>query len=198
MEANVSDQENSGSTFTVSDAVSKVAETTFGSPLINNVLRGHLAEAIIALALEPEWEWCSGDYSSWDFQSRSKGTRLEVKQSAAKQSWELHPDSKPSAPRFDIAERSGRWETDGSFVAEPGRAAQIYIFAYHPVIDESADHRHPCQWNFYVTPTSSLPSTKSKGLRSLSDLSVKCGINGLARAVNAAEEGVIRASLASA
>lgn len=198
MEANVSDQESSGSTFTVSDAVLKVTEATFGAPLINNVLRGHLAEAIIALALEPEWEWCSGDYSSWDFQSCSRGTRLEVKQSAAKQSWELHPDSKPSAPRFDIAERSGRWETDGKFVTEVGRAAQIYIFAYHPITDESADHRNPCQWNFYVAPTSILPSTKSIGLRSLEELSVKCGITGLARAVNAAEEGVIRASSRSA
>lgn len=143
MEANVSDQEFLRPTYGVDDAVAKVTEATFGAPLVNNVLRGHLAEAIIALAIEPEWEWCSGDYSSWDFQSRETGLRLEVKQSAAKQSWVLHSDSKPSAPRFDIAPRTGRWETDGSFVKDPGRAAQIYIFAYHPIADESADHRDP-------------------------------------------------------
>lgn len=198
MEANVSHRKSLQSLYSADDAVSKVIEATFGSPLVNNVLRGLLAEAIIALAIEPEWEWCSGDYSSWDFQNRASGARLEVKQSAAKQSWVLNPSSRPSAPRFDIAPRTGRWETDGSFVAEAGRAAQLYIFAYHPVADESADHREPHQWHFYVTPTANLPSTKSIGLRSLEELSVKCGITGLARAVNAAEEGLVRASSTSA
>ena len=197
MEANVSDRKTLQSRYSADDAVAKVTEATFGSPLVNNVLRGHLAEAIIALAIEPEWEWCSGDYSSWDFQSCASGTRLEVKQSAAKQSWVLHPSSKPSAPRFDIAPRTGRWETDGSFVAEVGRAAQLYIFAYHPVADECADHREPHQWHFYVTLTTNLPPTKSIGLRSLESISVKCGISDLPRAINVAEEGIVLASSTS-
>jgi len=30
------------------------------------------------------------------------------------------------------------------------RLAQLYVFAYHPLIDAAADHRNPQQWEFYV------------------------------------------------
>jgi hypothetical protein len=51
-------------------------------------------------------------------------------------------------------------------VAEPGRAAFVYVFAWHPVTDTAlADHRIPNQWQFYPVLASALPDQKSIGLR---------------------------------
>jgi hypothetical protein len=125
----------------IADVQRKVSESAFGKPLVTNVLRGHVVEAIVAMALEPDWSWCSEDYSSWDFE-RADGLRLEVKQSAARQSWAT--SDKPSACSFDIAQRKGRWEGQ-KWVDEPGRAAHIYIFAHHPIAGIDADHRDPAQ-----------------------------------------------------
>jgi len=127
-----------------------VSNEAFGKPLVTNVLRGHVVEAIVAMALEPEWVWRAGDYSSFDFE-RSDGKRLEVKQSAARQSWAPPAHGKIN-PSFDIRERSGRWEGP-LFVAEPGRAAHIYVFAFQPNVSEIADHRDPAQWEFYPERT---------------------------------------------
>lgn len=89
---------------TAADIQRKVADAAFGRPLITNVLRGQVVEAIVACALEPEWHWCAADYSSWDF-DRADGFRVEIKQSAARQSWAT--SDKPSSCSFDIAERKG-------------------------------------------------------------------------------------------
>jgi len=142
------------------DILRKVADAAFGRPLVTNVLRGMVAEAIVACALEPEWHWCAQDYANWDFE-RADGLRLEVKQSAARQSWAT--SDKPSACSFDIAARKGRLE-GATWIDAPGRAAQIYVFAHHPVADISADHRDPAQWNFHVVRSADLPATRSLSL----------------------------------
>lgn len=92
----------------IDDVVDRVSHAAFGRPLVTNVLRGQVVEAIIALALEPEWTWCASDYASWDFE-RADGRRLEVKQSAARQSWAA-PAHGIVRPSFDIKERTVRWE----------------------------------------------------------------------------------------
>lgn len=49
------------------------------------------------------------------------------------------------------------WDNAGAtWIAAPGRHAQIYVFAHHPVTDDSADHRDAGQWRFYVVPTEQL------------------------------------------
>jgi hypothetical protein len=154
-------------------AAARAAEAAFGRPLVTNVLRGLLVEAIVAGAIEPVWRWCSEDYASWDF-DRADGLRLEVKQSAARQSWSL-PSAPASACSFDIRTREGRWE-DAVWVAERGRAAQVYVFAHHPVVDESADHRDPQQWRFHVVSAGRLPSTKRLGLAALVKLAASVGV----------------------
>jgi hypothetical protein len=83
---------------------------------------------------------------------------LEVKQSSYRQTWAAPLHGK-IFPAFDIRERTGRWE-GAKFFAEPGRAAHIYVFAYHGVQDETADHRDPAQWLFYVVSTARLPPSK--------------------------------------
>jgi hypothetical protein len=154
------------------DVMSKAASATFGRPLITNVHRGLVAEAIVASALEPEWRWCSQDYSSWDFE-RADGAKLEVKQSAARQSWAAAGAS-PSTCSFDIASRTGRWENGVDWVAEPGRSANLYVFAHHPVAHRTADHRNPAQWRFYVIATQRLPNTRRLSLPRLTDLGQAC------------------------
>lgn len=153
----------------------------FGRPLITNVHRGQIVEAIVACALQPEWSWCAADYSSWDFE-RADGTRLEVKQSAARQSWAT--SDKPSACSFDIAARKGRWE-GATWVAEVGRAAHIYILAHHPVADSSADHRDPTQWRFHVVRTALLPDTQRLTLNGARSLAAAVSFAELKQAVEA-------------
>jgi len=168
---------------TIADIQQRVSEKSFGAPLITNVLRGAVAEAIIACALEPQWTWCSADYASWDFE-HDDGVRLEVKQSAARQSW-AKSDAKPSVAGFDIAPCQGYWNTQGQWVPEPGRQAQIYILAHHPIADDSADHRDPAQWDFYVIATSALPATRRISLTSLRRLAEPCSYAALRSRVDA-------------
>ncbi|OYU72120.1 MAG: hypothetical protein CFE32_24690, partial [Alphaproteobacteria bacterium PA3] len=101
----------------------KASKAAFGNPLITNINRGLVAEAIIAIALEPDWMWVSADYASWDFE-RADGIKLEVKQSASLQSWTqaFHGSNRQSKPSFDIAARTGYWQ-DQKWVPQVGRAA---------------------------------------------------------------------------
>jgi hypothetical protein len=161
--------------------VAKVSQAAFGKPLITNVLRGQVAEAIIAMALEPDWTWCSADYASWDFENAA-GCRLEVKQSALRQSWVTDPSIK-SVPGFDIAPRKGRWE-GSKWIADPRRYAHLYILAYHGVTDDSADHRDPRQWVFFVIPSSTLPPVQRLTLKRARDLAESCSTQDLHSVVN--------------
>ncbi|MFD0848628.1 hypothetical protein [Sphingosinicella xenopeptidilytica] len=156
--------------------IAKVSQAAFGSPLVTNVLRGQVAEAIIALALEPEWNWCSADYSGWDFE-RPDGLRLEVKQSAARQSWST---GKPSKPIFDVAARTGHWEGGTQWIAQVGRPAHIYVFAHHGIYADHADHRDPAQWAFYVVATRDLPDLKQAALSTISRFTEPVSISALA------------------
>lgn len=151
----------------VQSVFEKASKAAFGSRLITNINRGLVAEAIVALALEPDWQWVSADYSSWDFE-RADGIKLEVKQSAALQSWSkvFHGANIESKASFDIAPRTGYWQNQ-TWVPEVGRAAQIYVFCRHLIWDEKADHRDPYQWEFYVVEASRLPIQKTISLKPL-------------------------------
>jgi hypothetical protein len=177
------------SRFGVEDVIAKVSQAAFGSPLVTNVLRGHVVEAIVALALEPEWNWCSADYSGWDFQ-RADGLRLEVKQCAARQSWHVilgtGEASKPSKPVFDVAARTGYWEGGAKWIAKVGRLAHLYVFAHHGVFADHTDHRDPSQWQFYVVAARKLPDVKQISLNTIRDLALPVPITSLADKVRVA------------
>lgn len=144
----------------------------FGAPLLRNSIRGELVEEMVALALEPEWTLCADDWGACDLKQRGGALRMQVKQSAARQSW--HADSSPPArPRFSIAHRTGRYEGH-TWIAEPGRNADLFIFGWHPITDSTADHRQPDQWLFYVVAESALPACKSLGLSTLKRLAEPC------------------------
>ena len=162
------------------EIVSRAAASIFNKPLVTNVFRALVAEAIVDAALGPMWSWCAGDYSSWDF-IHEDGTRLEVKQSAARQTWAT-ATSKPSSASFDIAERTGSWEGP-TWVPGAGRKAHIYVFAHHPIPDETADHRDPAQWQFYTVGTEVLPLQKRIALGSLQRLCLASDFAGLSNHV---------------
>jgi hypothetical protein len=139
------------------DIVAKASDAAFGKPLVTNILRAMIVEAIVAKGLSADWKYCAADWSGWDFQS-TDGIKLEVKQSAARQGWATEA-SPPTKCSFDIAPRIGYFEgVAWRQFPEPTRIAHIYVFAHHPGTDLSADHCGPRQWRFYVIPACRLPA----------------------------------------
>lgn len=156
------------------------AERAFGSRLVTNSSRGLIAEAIVATVLCPEWLWCSEDYYRCDF-THPSGAQLEVKQSAASQSWK---SKAPTVARWDVGARKGYWEGE-TYVARPGRNAEIYVLAWHPIADrEQADHRDPTQWQFFVMHADTLPPVKLLGMAGVAALATAVRIGQLASAVS--------------
>ena len=154
------------------------SNTVFNKPLVTNVYRSVIVEAIISTVLV-EWDWCSSDYSSYDFR-HPDGTRLEVKQSALKQSWNHNA---PSRPSWDIKPRTGCWENGTTWIKGIGRNAEIYVFGLHSLINEIADHRIAEQWRFFVIPTSNLPDTQRISEKRLRELAKPVDVFELSHAV---------------
>jgi len=108
---------------------------------------------------------------------------LEVKQSAARQTWTGSRNA--TKPIFDVRARSGYFE-GADWVSDPRRFAEIYVFAHHPLMDETADHRNPVQWHFYVVPANRLPNTRTISLAKSALLAEMVSWGGLKAAVEAA------------
>jgi hypothetical protein len=161
------------------DIRSKVSAFAFGNPLVQNDFRGIVVEVIVGCALESLWRWCSGDWCGWDFE-HPDSTRLEVKQSAARQTW--NAPKKPSPPTFDIRARTGYY-AGAEWHPGKGRLAHIYAFAYHPIADANADLRDPRQWQFHVVRAGQLPLKKTIGLARVRAISPAVPWTGLSNAV---------------
>jgi hypothetical protein len=140
--------------------VNSIVADFFDKPIMGNLYRPHYVERMIKLALGDDFRLMSADWAGWDVE-HADGTRIEIKQSAARQTWTDRPSlgGKPTKGSFDIRSRTGYWADGGArWVDSPGRQAHLYIFAWHPVSDpETADHRDPRQWHFFVVPTKELP-----------------------------------------
>lgn len=167
----------------LSPVVERLAKRQFGKPIIRNDLRGEVVEEIVAMALEPEWQGCGGDWASCDLVRPSDGARIQVKQSAARQTWHK-ADARPPRPCYSIKEKTGRWEEGDKWVEEAGRNADIFIFAWHPITDERADHRDPNQWQFFVVPEQQLPAQSSLSLSRVRTLAAPVDFDGLAEKVS--------------
>lgn len=162
----------------------RLTQGLLGAPLVSNAFRGTLVEAIIALAVEPVWVWKDGGWGGHDFNGPD-GLRLEIKQSAARQSWHT-PTCPVSSPRFDIKERTGFYDDAEQWQDAPGRRAHLYCFAWHPVEDATiADHRDPDQWTFYIVRTSDLPDNqKTIGIGGIKRLTDPVQFDGLLEQLN--------------
>ena len=167
--------------------IQQLVDRVYNQPLIGNVERGAYVECLIHLALSelrPPWRLTEGTWDPWDLWQPESGARIEVKQSAALQTWS-EPNAAPSAgssPTFDIAPRGGPTATE-----PPQRYADLYVMAWHAETDPSiADHRLPDQWQFYVVPEHRLPAQKTIRLGPLSRLAEPCSFDELAEAVKQA------------
>ena len=156
--------------------------------VMNNVDRGTFFECMVAALLGAEWglTWILGDdWLPWDIEHAPSQAKIEIKQSAARQSW--HPPNMPNArpPRFDIAPRQQYSPKEGRWIDKRMRAADLYIFGWHPEArEELADHRDPVQWEFIVVPTEKLPvGQKTIGLTSLRHLGESARWDSLASTV---------------
>lgn len=156
----------------------RLVERVFNQRLIINVDRGQYVECLIELALSelrPPWS-LTDTWAAWDLEQQAEnGARIEIKQSAALQTWDT-----PNAGRareFNIA---------------PPRPADLYVMAWHDETDPNiADHRLPEQWRFYVVPEHRLPpGQKSITLRPLSRLAEVCDFDELAETVERAMAGL--------
>jgi hypothetical protein len=164
---------------------SRLAERLFGGRLLMNSVRGDWVEEMVALALEPDWRLCSGDWAGWDLEL-ADGLRMQVRQSAALQSW----GTVTARPRFSIAPVTGYWREDGVWTPCPGRIADLYLFAWHGRTDEGADHREPAEWRFHAVPETALPAQRSIGLAALGALAPATSLDDLRRAVAAAADAI--------
>jgi hypothetical protein len=138
----------------------RLAAKHFDKRLIENSFRSALVEEMIDPFLSVDgWRYTGDGWSGLDFE-RSDGARLEVKQSAAHQTWSVQRSARMQG-RFDIAPRTGFFDNGGSrWTASVGRPAHVYIFAWNGTYGEETDHRNQDQWEFYVVPTSLLPTSQ--------------------------------------
>ena len=137
-----------------------------GSDLMSNRERSILGEFLVAMALglkrEPRIEWNAYDLKT------SRGLKIEIKTSSAKQSWS---QPKPSPIRFDIAPKSCGWdeETDTTDVGVK-RRADVYVFCEL----HGDDPLDTAGWRFYILRTEVLnqrvKNQKSIGLEPLRNL----------------------------
>jgi hypothetical protein len=140
------------------------------SDLASNVLRGRLAEYLVARALQLPLE-CRVEWDACDLRLPN-GAGVEVKSAAYVQSWE---QSRPSRITFGIQPTSAWDATTNTAPAERRRAAAIYIFCllHHP--DRATiNPLDLAQWEFFVLPARVLdekcPTQKTISLKSLQAL----------------------------
>lgn len=158
------------------EIITEIVGELYDKPVMNNLTRPIFVERLLARLLHGQWLCVGSDWGGWDLENSNSKARVEVKQSAARQSWSDGPKSKgqPTKPIFDIAERTGYYTNGGSeWVTCAGRPADLYIFAWHPGYDpkDAVDHRDPEQWKFYVVAERDLPTgQKSIGLAGIRSL----------------------------
>ncbi len=177
--------------------VEQLVRRVYGQPLIENVYRSDYMEYMVAMALGDAWR-LTPPWVSWDLEHGASRVRVEVKQSAARQTWTEPPVAKehPRRPRFDITPQQGYYlNGDADWVSTPlQRQADIYVFAWHPEREEQlADHRCPEQWRFFVVSERRLPRRqKSIGLRPLGRLTHPCVYRDLAEIIGSVAAGLRR------
>ncbi len=172
-----------------SAVIRRLTQRLYGSPIIRNDVRGELVEEIVATALESEWQHCATDWASCDLIHSTRKIGIQVKQSAARQTWHKENIRAPR-PCFSIKEKTGRWQDGDKWIEQRSRNAEIFIFAWHPGVDGLADHRDPDQWEFFVVLEPALPQQSSISLSRIRQLTEAVRIGGLASRVRRSAEQV--------
>ena len=155
------------------------------SDLLNNAMRGVLAEFIVGTALECKSEF-RVEWDAYDLQTKS-GLRVEVKSAAYLQSWK---QEKLSAISFGIAPTFGWNAKTNEYSTEKERQSDVYVFC---LLDEQDPAKiNPMdldQWKFYVLATEvlneSVGAQKTIRLKPMIGLGAeRVGFSGLKDAVD--------------
>jgi len=121
------------------------------SDLLNNTLRGALAEFIVASAIGLETSECREDWTAYDLQSKS-GRKIEVKSSAYLQSWNQEKIS-----RIQFSVRPARsWNSENNYSYEAKRWSDLYVFCLYASKNRNESPLQLERWEFYVLPTITL------------------------------------------
>ncbi len=156
----------------------------FASDLANNVLRGVLAEYIVAKALGIETD-VRRSWEPYDL-TTSTGIKIEVKSAAYLQSW-YH--KKYSTISFGIKQTKAYDPDTNSFANKIKRQADIYVFCLLKHKDKATLNPLDLdQWEFYILEASVLneqyPTRNSIGLANLQKLNpCKAGYKEIASCV---------------
>ena len=121
-----------------------------------------LSEFLVASALkvteQPRTEW---DFI--DIQYKSK--KIEVKSAAYIQSW---PQDKISTIRFDIGKKKGWDSSTNTYLIEPVRSSDCYVFCLFTEKDIDKANVLDCnQWRFFVVDTKEI-NLKFRNQKSIS------------------------------
>ena len=137
------------------------------SDLLNNALRGKIAEFIVGKALNAvegvRLEWDAFDLIT------AEGIKVEVKSAAYLQSWK---QSRNSVIQFSIRPALAWEASTNTYATEVKRNADVYVFCLLKELDRSAVNPLDLnQWKFFVLPTEQINLEKGKqkmiGLNSL-------------------------------
>jgi hypothetical protein len=138
----------------------------YASDLPGNVLRGCIAEYLVAKALNctdgvrDEWDACDVRVPG--------GPQVEVKSAAYHQSW---PQKALSKISFSIKESFGWDAATDTTATVKSRPADVYVFCVLADKDRATlDVLDLTQWEFYVLSRHRLPAQKSIGLEKLLSL----------------------------
>lgn len=122
------------------------------SNLIGNVMRGHLAEFVVAKAIGAK-EIVRNEWAAYDL-TAPNGTKVEVKSAAYLQSWS---QDDYSTIQFNVEKTKALNEEASKYDREPKRKADVYVFAVLIHKDKlTVDPLNLKQWEFYVLPTTAL------------------------------------------
>lgn len=122
------------------------------SNLMDNTIRGMLAEYLVAIAVRAQEKYRL-EWSPWDL-TLHNGTRIEVKSASYVQNW---TQKKPSLIRFGIQPTRGWDGVRGEFDSAVMRQSDYYVFCVlNGKCSETVNPLDLAQWDFYVLPTEML------------------------------------------
>ena len=119
------------------------------SDLLNNALRGVMAEFITATALDLDTTQARQEWDAYDLLYEGRW-KIEVKSSAYLQSWEQR---NPSRVHFSIRPTRA-WSSEEGYSDQIIRQSDLYTFCLFACEDrEKANPLLLNQWEFYIIPT---------------------------------------------
>jgi hypothetical protein len=123
------------------------------SDLVNNAMRGVLAEYIVGLSLGSVSDRTRVEWDACDLVTDA-GCKVEVKSAAYIQSW---AQKQPSPIQFNIKPSYGWNAASNTSDTERRRQADVYVFALLAHTDKlTVDPLNLDQWSFYVLSTERL------------------------------------------